>query len=416
MAEKSSPSLNERLVFRSITLAFIAVWIGTVALEAVRHQWIVDNRGRPLPTDFLEVWVAGKFALQGAVAAPYDWKLHHAAQIAVMGHPFSGYLGWLYPPIFLLVAAVLALLPYSWAFVLWVAGTCALYAPVIGRIARTGWAAILALASPAALGTVLAGQNGFLSGALIGATLLFLETRPLVAGLFLGLLTYKPQLGLLFPFVLLVGRQWKCLASASVTAALCILIPYLLFGAAPFAALLHFLPQTNSTVLASGRAGWNKLQTVYGLVKSIGGSNVLAWQLQAASAFAAACAIAWLWRTRHASFALKAAALSAGILAATPYLYLYDLPILAVSLAFLFRDRAFDRLEWIGIASVALALLSYLVVMLPVGPLLLLIIAAMIVRRVHESELAPPWAPKSGTDEIYPLPLDTRDLKLPLQQ
>ncbi len=377
-------ALNPGDVFRIVAVAVAIAWIGILALAFVQHRWILDANSSPLVDDFLEVWVAGKFVLKGAAAAPYDWKIHHLAQAAAVGHPFSGYLGWLYPPVFLLAAAALALLPYGWAFVLWVGGTCALYVPVIGRIARTGWAAVVALASPAALATLFAGQNGFLSGALIGGTLLFLETQPIAAGIFLGLLTYKPQLGILFPFILLSDRRWKCLASACVTATLCVLIPYVLFGLGPYAAFVRFLPMTESTVLASGLAGWNKLQTVYGLVKSIGGSNPLAWELQAAAALVAACAISWIWRMRQISYALKAAALSAGVLAATPYLYPYDLPILAVPLAFLFRDRAFDRIEWAAFAGLALVLFSYFAVVLPVGPVLLLITAGMIVRRVKQ--------------------------------
>ena len=45
----------------------------------------------------------------------------------------------------------------------------------------------------------LVGQNGFLTAALIGGTLYLIPIRPVLAGICLGLLTYKPQYGLLFP-------------------------------------------------------------------------------------------------------------------------------------------------------------------------------------------------------------------------
>jgi hypothetical protein len=37
---------------------------------------------------------------------------------------------------------------------------------------------------------------------LIGAALVNLDRRPLLAGLLLGLMAYKPQFGILFPLVL----------------------------------------------------------------------------------------------------------------------------------------------------------------------------------------------------------------------
>ena len=74
--------------------------------------------------------------------------------------------------------------------------------PMSRRLAAfsAGAAAFLvALGFPAALWNVTAGQNGFLTAALIGGTLGLLERRPALAGVCLGLLTYKPQFGLLFP-------------------------------------------------------------------------------------------------------------------------------------------------------------------------------------------------------------------------
>ena len=62
---------------------------------------------------------------------------------------------------------------------------------------RTGL--LVACGFPAATWNVTAGQNGFLTAALIGGTLGLMERRTALAGVCLGLLTYKPQFGLLFP-------------------------------------------------------------------------------------------------------------------------------------------------------------------------------------------------------------------------
>ena len=55
----------------------------------------------------------------------------------------------------------------------------------------------------------LVGQNGFLTAALIGGTLYLMPVRPVLAGICLGLLTYKPQYGLLFPIVLVAAGHWR---------------------------------------------------------------------------------------------------------------------------------------------------------------------------------------------------------------
>ena len=83
-------------------------------------------------------------------------------------------------------------------------------------------------------------------------------------------------------------------------------------------------------------ADWGKLQTAFGLVRALGGGEPLAWIVQGVVALLAAGAIAVLWRSR-APYEIKAAGLGTAALLATPHLLTYDLVVLAVPLAFLFR-------------------------------------------------------------------------------
>src|ERR1051326_8053516 len=140
-----------------ITLAFATAiaWCGVVLVALLRHQWFVDAQGHPRPTDFIEVWVAGKLVLGGSPAAPYDWHAHHLAQVAAAGHPFPGLFGWHYPPLFLFVAAGLALLPYLVAFFAWIAASFACYAPIVAKIAQRREATLLAFAWPATLANLI---------------------------------------------------------------------------------------------------------------------------------------------------------------------------------------------------------------------------------------------------------------------
>jgi arabinofuranan 3-O-arabinosyltransferase len=369
-------------------LAF--AWLGCVAAMWLQHIWIVDAQGKPIFTDFLEVWVAGRTALHGAAAAAYDPVLHHAAQAEAAGHPLQGFLWWHYPPLFLLVAAALALLPYVVAFIIWVVTTLVAYAATVGAIAKSRMAALVACSVPAVFVNTVVGQNGCFTAALIGGALLNLETRPVLAGAFLGLLTYKPQMGLLFPLVLVATGRWRAFISACIATILAIAVPWSVFGGNTFRAFLHFLPRASNSLLAHGAAGWNKLQTVYGTARWLGFDDFPASLLQSAAALAAAVAVVWLWR-RDISFGLKAAALATASLVATPYLYMYDFPILAVPLAFLFRDRAFDRIEMAGIAFAYLCILGFAcgVFAIPVGTLAIAAVGALILRRTVQHDAVP---------------------------
>ena len=370
-------------------LAF--AWLVCLVMMLLQHLWILDAQGSPLFTDFLEVWVAGRSALHGAAAAAYDPALHHAAQVAVAGHALKGFLWWHYPPLFLLVAAALALLPYVAAFVVWDAVTLAGFAASVAAIARNRMAALVACGIPAVFVNAVVGQNGCFTAALIGGALLNLEARPVLAGAFLGLLTYKPQMGLLFPLVLVATGRWRAFFSACAASAFAIVLPWCVFGEDTFRAFLHFLPRASDSLLTHGAAGWNKLQTIYGLARWLGCDNFPASLLQAGVTLAAAVAVIWLWRRRDVTFELKAAALAAAVFAATPYIYMYDFPILAIPLAFLFRDHAFDRVELAGIALANLSILAFAcgILTIPVGPFAVAATVLLIARRATQNSAAP---------------------------
>ncbi|HEX3430262.1 MAG TPA: glycosyltransferase family 87 protein [Rhizomicrobium sp.] len=362
-------------------LAF--AWLACLIMMYRQHAWILDKTGRPLVTDFLEVWVAGRTALSGTAAAAYDPRLHHAAQAVAVGHDFHGYLWWHYPPVVLFLAAALALLPYLAAFLVWVASTLAFYSASISQIAGTRFAGLLACAMPAVFVNAMIGQNGFLTATLIGLALVNLEMRPVLAGVFVGLLTYKPQFGILFPLVLVASGDWKAFCSATAVAVAAVVVPSLVFGGETIRAFLHFLPQANDSLLVHGAAGWNKLQTVYGLLRWLGYDHFVASADQAMLCVTVAAALAWLWRTK-VPFELKAAALATAVLFATPYTYMYDLPILAVPLAFLYRQRHFETVELAAIAFATVCMLGFVfnLLVIPIGCVSAAIVGMIVIRRI----------------------------------
>jgi hypothetical protein len=136
-------------------------------------------------------------------------------------------------------------------------------------------------------------------------------------------------------------------------------------------------------VLSDGLADWAKLQSLFGLVRSLGGSDTLAWSLQALLAAVAAAALCLLWRSSRA-FEIKAAALALGTLVATPYVYVYDLVALAVPMAFLVHlgvRTGFRSGENAALAGATLLLLFYPLLGGRAGPLAMLLLAWLIARR-----------------------------------
>jgi arabinofuranan 3-O-arabinosyltransferase len=370
---------------RPVELIGFALIVGQLVYllaSYLQGYWLIAPNGI-VPNDFVDVWAAGRLVLQGNPAEVYDWPTHKAMEVVALGHPFDGYFGWHYPPTYLPVAALLAKMSYVPAQIIFLFSTFCAYMfcqrGIIGE--RAGY--FLTAAFPAVLANCIAGQNGFLSAALLGGTLLVLNERPVLAGALLGLLTYKPHLGLLFPIVLAASGHWRTFVTAGVVAALMALASWVAFGTQTWAAFIPSIAHTSQAFLADGWADFAKLQTAFGLVRTLGGSEPLAWSVQGALAFMTTAAVTALWRSR-AEYELKAAALAIGALLATPYLYTYDLVVLAVPLAFLWRlasARGFLPHELAGIGAACLLVLIFPLVKAPVGFAALMVVAALIARR-----------------------------------
>jgi len=392
------PNISPTDPRRMIAVAGLAILLSElVFLSAAWFQgfFITDRAGHGIANDFVNVWAAGRLALDGHAAAAYDWTVHRQVQEAAVGYAFDGEYRWHYPPPFLFAAALAAMLPFVPAGLAWLAATGAAYAAAIRGILgeRTGW--LFALGFPGALWNVTAGQNGFLTTALIGGALGLLERHPALAGCCLGLLTFKPQLGVLFPLVLVATGRWRAFFAAAATALALAALSWLAFGSAPWLAMAQTVAKANQLVLTDGGTGWNKLQSVFGLVRALGGSESAAWMIQGGVAAAIAAALVVLWR-RTAPFELKAAALAVGAVLVTPYVFAYDLVALAVPVAFLLRfglARGFLRFDGLALAAAGALLLSYIVAATQVGLAASLIVALLIARHARDDARKPSMSP-----------------------
>jgi arabinofuranan 3-O-arabinosyltransferase len=351
----------------------------------VAHWWIFDEKSLGIPTDFVNVWSAGRLVLDGHPASAYDWDIQKQVQVAVLGQSYDGNFAWHYPPPFLFVAAVLAHFPYAVAFVGWAAVSLVPYLAVMRAIVGRSFGLLLGLAFPVVFTNTLVGQNGFLTASLIGGTLSLMPSRPVLSGICLGLLSYKPQYGLLFPLALIAASQWKVFFTAGTVAISMASLSWLAFGTESWHAFFHWMPMFSQAFLTEGRAPWGKMQSIFALVRYFGGTEQLAWVFQWIMSGVVAILLALMWRSRGISYLLKAAGLAAGALLVTPYLFLYDLMVLAIPVAFLVRiglNGGFARVELPALGLVAALLMIYPLLGAPTGFGATLIVTALIARRV----------------------------------
>ena len=301
--------------------------------------WIVTTGWLPIYTDFACAWAAAVQALHADATTLYDPVEFVKVQVALVGPRDYFYPNWPYPPTFFLILAPFTALPYLGAFITWDLATLLGLIVVVYLIVRRRPTIALVLASPFTAWNFLAAQNGFLTGSLLGAGLLFLESRPVLAGVFIGLLTYKPQFGILLPVALAASGRWRTFASAAVAAALFAVASAAAFGTGVWAAFpRQLVAQSSVNFFGDPDGDWGYLQTVYGLIRSLHGSARLAWLAQGLTALMTAVIVWIVWRSQT-RYALKAAILSAAALIATPYAFAYDMAAIVVPAAFLATDQ-----------------------------------------------------------------------------
>jgi len=331
---------------RGYSAVLLAAYLIASILWIALANGLVDRNNKPLGTDFSNVYAAGMLASNGKPDVAYDWPSEHAVEKAIFGRDVP-FFGWHYPPQFLLVAAILALVPYGWALALWMATTLSAYIAIIRVILPQPTAVLVALAYPAVFVNLLHGQNGFINTALLGGALLLLDRRPITSGVLIGLLAYKPQFGVLIPLMLLATARWTVLAAASATVLAACTVTLSMFGTKVWVAFAASTTLTRHVVLEAGSIGWEKMQSIFSAVRMWGGGVDLAYMAQGALALGVAAGLIWLWRS-EAAVDLKASALAVAALIATPYVLDYDLMILAVAIAFYVRHglaRGFHNFE-----------------------------------------------------------------------
>jgi hypothetical protein len=227
--------------------------------------------------------------------------------------------------------------------------------------------------------------------------LLLLDRRPVIAGVLVGLLCYKPQYGVLFPLILAASGRWRAFGSASVTVAALTIATIVLYPDA-WRAFFAKANETRTIILDQGGVGLHKMQSIFAWARMWGAPLPLAYALQGGVSIAIAAAITWLWRS-NAAYPQKAAAAAIGAILATPYSVDYDLVIAAPAIAWLALyglEKGFAPFEATALASLWLSPLVARqlaqTTTIPVAVIALLIVFVLILRRA-KTEFAHSNAP-----------------------
>lgn len=362
MAERNSASAE---IYPKSTRAFAYFFLFVSALSIFHNIYYVQQ------LDFISFWAASVLALQGNAPAAYDIQAHKAVQDGL--HVFTSMMPFAYPPPFLLMLLPVGFLPYQAAAALWIVLTYFAYFFTAKRLLpNSGW---LIAAFPPVLLNGIVGQNGFLTAALFIGGALCLERRPFLAGLILGCLIIKPQLGFLLPIAFVAGGQWRAFAGAAVSSVGLVLLALLAFGTEAYFGMAEIAP-VFARIASEGLVGWHKMGSIYASLRLAGLPAGPAWGLQIVGAIAATATVWLVWR-RPLDLRAKFAVLAAGSMLISPYIYVYDTVMLILPILWLVA-RGANRHLLIGLWLIPLVTilqswgLNETVNLMPLLPIVLL--------------------------------------------
>ncbi len=283
--------------------------------------------------DFDDFYIVGQLVWRGEIEKAYHFLTMSQLQKTISETEF--FLPWTYPPQFDLIVAPLALLPLGLAYCLFITGTLTAYLLTLRRIAAENFVPVLLLLCPAIVITIKCGQNGFLTGTLIGLTCLGLQNRSPLAGLPLGLMVIKPHLAVAFAVYTLVNRRWGAAFVAALTVVVTSVIATVVLGTNVWIAFFDGAKEAR-VFLEQGLYQLFRMVSPFAVALSLGFSAFTAMIVQALVAGLALIAVVIASRRFSLRQSLGVTAIASLLI--SPYAYDYDLPILGIAFAWLLPD------------------------------------------------------------------------------
>jgi hypothetical protein len=293
--------------------------------------------------DFLNFWMYGRAAMDADPSRFYDAGLYAGALEALLGPNYPGQ-NWSYPPSIFFLAAPFGQLSYLQALAIWTLLGAALFFAVARHHIADNRVLVALVLSPAAVLCIISGQSSLITAAMLITIFVWLDPRPVAAGILIGLLTLKPHLGILFPVMLIASGRWRVFASATITALALAAATALVFGPHVWIDFIAKGLPTNNLVLADPeRIATPFYPTIFMNLRGIDLPYNVAMAIQLfVSAFAVA-AVFWTFRTRRDADPLWLMALFlACSVCAVPYLLSYDTLALTFAALLLLGTGALD--------------------------------------------------------------------------
>lgn len=342
------------------------------------HPTIADYLNYPKNIDFISFYAASKLVLIDQPSSLYDYKKLYAVEKELAYVGSDKIWAWHYPPIFILMILPLAYMSYYFSLFLWLTTTFLGFLITAYYVIPNMSILWIVLAFPGTIINFTHGQNGFLTAALLAGGLLLLEKRPILAGILLGLLSYKPQFGILVPFALIAGKYWKTIFSTLITTMSLIVLSLLFFGSETW---LVFFSNTKwaLSLIEQGMFKLWRMPTIFaGTVLLI--NNVYIARIFQSIMFAGAVIIIFFtWYNRKIPLSLRAALLVILTLLSAPYLYDYDLTVLLFPIVWLWYSPYYERnlisnkiIFMLGYAMPLLASVVASEIRIQIGPFILL--------------------------------------------
>jgi alpha-1,2-mannosyltransferase len=312
--------------FFKLALAFGVMVAGLEIGYLLYSPMPYDPVGYLVGRDFVNTWVGGELALTRSPQTHFAVDAYNALLAEKFGARYPLHI-WSYPPHLLLFTWPFALLPYVAAYVLYCAAGLILYLAVVTDGQRRADHLVLLALAPAVTVNIWCGQNGFLTTAMLIGGLNALDRRPILSGALFGLLSIKPQLGVLVPLMLALTGRWRTIFAAVITIALLLALTSLVFGPDVWTAYVKdAMPVQTKVFLRDYENFMVHMPTAFMNARVAGVPlSVAAW-LQALLSLAAVLAVVWtFWRRRDVD--LSNALLVTATFLVTPYAFNYDMVI-----------------------------------------------------------------------------------------
>ena len=377
----SAPATADDAAGRRWRLAWVIIALSGLYAVGYVLMWLPGADGGD---DFFIFWSAGHWMAEHGLTPPlFDLEIFHAYQEELFGgtgpyHPLP------YPPTLAPALTPFAAVPLGWAYAGSMMVTLALF---LGLTASREPSRTLGLlVSPASLTVIIVGQIAFLSSALLLGGLRLVRRHPKIAGVLLGLLSVKPQLGLLVPVALIAFRAWRTFLVATVVTVILPVPSVLIGGPDVWLAWLKLMPAiANHLAHAADSSAPQMVSPAAALL--VAGVPLHVAELIQVPITLALAAVAYVACRRNGPSEMTVAMLGVASLLATPYAWFYNLLIAAfaaVVLAEAGLRTGFRRWE---VLAVLLAWVLPVLAIAEIGPpgtysLALVLLLVVLLRRI----------------------------------